>query len=555
MLVSLSVKNFAIIDNIKIDFSEGMNVLTGETGTGKSLIIDAIGLLFGNRASSNMVRFGEDKATIEGVFANLSNEAYLSLQENDIDFDINDVIIIKREIFSNGKSLSRINGASVTLSQLLDVTNYIGDIHSQFDAVSLLNPKNYLHFLKTPEIEKEISIYQKEFTEYRQNLNAYNELLKKEQDAKEKENFLKFQINEFMKYNLSVEEENNLKEESKFLSNYENIFENINEINLLAFENGTLDNLYLAISYLQKLEKIDDRYRVLRENLEENYYNLNDLFNNPLLKNKSYQFDENRLEEVNSRLGIYSDMKRKYKKDTEALITYFDNIKKELELIENYSYYLQKAKEKLDFSYNKTLEIAKNIRNKRIDFSHEIIEKVTKHLVDLQLQDTKFLISFNTLDKIVFHTDGIDEVDFLVSFNKGESLKPLSKVASGGELSRFVLALKTALSANEKQKMRIFDEIDNGVSGRIAYSIAEKIKHIANDSQVICITHLPQVASIADTHYKILKNVKDNRTYTEIIKLDFDNRIIEIAGMISKGNPTAASLSLAKELLSTTTNF
>lgn len=555
MLVSLIVKNFAIIDNIQIDFKEGMSVLTGETGAGKSLIIDAIGLLFGKRANNDMIRYGESKATIEGVFSNYSKSVLNILQNLGIEIENDDFLVIKREIYNTGKSICRVNNNVITLTQLNEISDEIGDIHSQFDTIGLINPKNYIKFVSSPEILNCLNTYQINLKEYRKNLKEYEELKNKSKESKQKEDFLRFQLNEFQRANLNIEEEDELKKELEYLTNYESISESINEINNLIFEGEVLDNIYRSISQLQKLEKFDSNFKILKSSIEECYYTLEELFNNPLLKNQNFEFDINHLEEINTKLAVYSDFKRKYKKDIKDIIIYFDNLKKELDLIENYDFYLQELKSKTDNSYIKTINIAKDIRDKRIKLSKELSVAIKNHLQDLQLNNVVFEIKFNDLDNIIFNNDGIDEIDFEISFNKGEPLKPLSKVASGGELSRFMLAMKTALNDKIDLQTLIFDEIDNGVSGSVAYSIAQKIKFISKKSQVLCITHLPQVASICDHHYQISKSVDNNRTYTIIKELNLEERTFEIAGMISKGNPTEASLNLAKELLSTTSNF
>lgn len=554
MLVSLNVINFAIIDNIQIDFHQGMSVLTGETGAGKSLIIDAIGLLFGKRATNAMIRFGETKATIEGVFTDYSQKAKNII--TDFGITVDDELIIKREIYSNGKSTCRINNSLITLSQLLDFSEYLGDIHTQSDTIGLINPKNYLTFLTNDKINEDLITYYDFLKVYKESNREYTQLVNKSTEAKNKEDFLKFQIKEFEIANLTIDEEEELKKESAYLTNYEDIANNIKEINQIYSEDEVLDNIYRSLTSFQKLIKYDQKYENIKKQVEDCYYILEETIQSPLLKIKNVEFDEKRLDEINSRLSVYSDLKRKYKKDTTEIITLFENLKKELDLINNYDFYLTELKVKTDNAYIKALEIAKNIRAERIKFSEDLSGQIKKHLHDLQLKNVQFEIKFNELsDKMELKPNGIDEVDFIVSFNKGEPLKPLSKVASGGEMSRFMLALKTVLGNNIPLAIKIFDEIDNGVSGAIAYSIAEKIKYIANKSQVLCITHLPQVASIAKHHYKISKVIENNRTYTKIDELNVNERIYEIASMISNNKPTDASINLAMELLSTTANY
>ncbi|HHU56400.1 MAG TPA: DNA repair protein RecN [Acholeplasmataceae bacterium] len=552
MLLSLTVKNFAIIDNIDIEFKNGMTVLTGETGAGKSLIIDAIGLLFGNRASTDLIRYGESKAEIEGVFSNYSKEINKYLDEFGIEYSEEDNLTIRREIYSTGKSTCRINNVVVTLNQLSQISEYIGDIHSQHDTMGLIKPQNYLQFITNKEIEKKLILYKTYLTEYRKINQKYQDTIVKSKESKQKEDFLRFQISEFQKANLSVAEEDELKNEVSYLSNYEQISSLLQEINEIYDNGEVLDNIYRSLTSLKKLESFNEKFSQIRSTVEECYYALESALDSPELKEFSSDFDPNRLEEINLRLSTYSNLKRKYQKNTEELIAYFEEIKEELDMIDNFDFYLDELKKKLDQSYMKTYEIAKDISNQRKEISKELITNIKKHLQDLQLKNINFEIEFK---EVPFTNDGIDEVDFLVSFNKGEPVKPLSKTASGGELSRFMLALKTVIGNTIPLQTKIFDEIDNGVSGSVAYSIAEKIKYISKKSQVLCITHLPQVASIADYHLKISKEIIANRTFTKINVLDKEERVIEIAEMISKGKPTDASLALARELLSTNANF
>jgi len=547
MLVSLLVKNFAIIDNIQIDFSNNMTVLTGETGAGKSLIIDAIGLLFGKRASTELIRFGENKATIEGVFSSICPKAVNILGE---DIDSEDYLIIKREIYSNGKSLCKVNNHSVSLSQLSEIAEEIGDIHSQFDTQGLFNPKNYLQFIDDEEIACLLKEYQEELKIYNDVSKNYQNLIKKNQADNQRLDFLKFQINELEKANLSVEEEEELKQKSSYLMNFENISKNVQEIINIYQNNNLLDNIYESVNLLSKLEKFENKYLNIKNQIEESYYSLTDAIEAITYEFTNFDFDPLVLEQINERLSLYSDLKRKYKKDTDEILKYYEEISYEINEIENYDNLIINLEKNVKKSFDKTLKIAKNIRDKRITLAKKLEINVKENLADLQLKNTEFKVLFNKIEKVAFKEDGIDIIDFIISFNIGEPLKPLSKVASGGELSRFMLALKTLVSAKLNLQTIIFDEIDNGVSGSIAYSIASKIKQISNRSQVLCVTHLPQVAAISDHHLHINKKIDSKgRTITNINELVYDDKVIEIAKMISNGEVTEASQNLAIELL------
>ena len=551
MLLTLNVKNFAIIDNIQIDFENGFTVLTGETGAGKSLIIDAISLLFGERASNDLIRYGEQKAIIEGTFSNYDDKIKLFLNEFDIDYDENDCLFIKRELYANGKSVCKINNQTVTLNQLKQISEYIGDIHSQLETFGLINPKNYLSFIKNEVIDNTLPLYIESLSNYKKKLNELKLLENKIIEDTQKQDYLIYQINELEKASLSIDEENLLQNELKVLSNSENVKNLLVSFKEIYNESDALDKIYESISLVEKLSNIDERFISFKSIIEESYYNLEAIASDKLLNTNFYDFDENRFNEINDRLGVYSDLRRKYKKSTKELIEYTLKIKNDIDQINNYDFIKEQLEKEVNSLYNKTIEYAYIIRKERIFVSNLLKESIETHLMDLQLNNAKFDICFNDVDNnnVSFFKDGIDQVDFLVSFNKGEPLKPLSKTASGGELSRFMLALKTILGDKLPMQTKIFDEIDSGVSGGIAHSIGKKLLKISETSQVICITHLPQVASLCDNHLKISKHVIDNRTITKIEKLELNNRIYEIASMISNGNPSDASIKYAEEMI------
>ena len=398
-------------------------------------------------------------------------------------------------------------------------------------------------------MKKLIIKYNDELKKYKNYTSELKELENKITENSLKEDYLKYQLNELDKASLTVDEENELLSELKILSNSEKMKSLISSIKETLDDNNMLSNLYDSVNALDKLSAYNDKFIELKKVVEEAYYNLEDVANNKLLSNNLYEFDEIRFNEINDRLGLYSDLKRKYKKNTLELIEYQETIRNDLNNIGNFELLKDQLNKNIILSYNNTLEIANKIRSIRKNNAIIIENTIKQHLLDLQLNNAKFEIIFNDDNNISFNKDGIDSVDFLVSFNKGEPLKPLSKTASGGELSRFMLALKTILGDKLPMQTKIFDEIDSGVSGNIAYSIGKKLKEISKNSQVLCITHLPQVASIGDIHLKISKEILDNRTHTKISKLSYEERINEIAGMISNNNITEASIKYAEELL------
>ena len=542
------MKNFAIIDNITIDFADKMTVLTGETGAGKSLIIDAIGLLFANRASSELVRHGETKAVIEGVFTQLNPKLIHILQEKELEIAMDDVLTIRREIYDSGKSTCRINEYSVSLATLSEISEYIGDIHTQFDTQKLTNPKNYLSFIDDEQINEWLIHYHEELKDYQHYVKDYQRLVTQEALGKEKLSFYHYQIDEITKANISVIEEQELHDRANILNNYETIVTTIHQFNDLYEENNLLEQVYQSIALLSKVEKFDKKYGDYRSRIEDSYYNLNDTVGEILADFKKNDIDLQELEDINARLGLYSDLKRKYKMTTAEIVDYYQRISQEINQIENYDALLADLKKQVDDRYHKTLLWGNKISEHRHKLASDFVDKIKFTLKDLQLKEVQFKVVF-IQEKIEFKKDGVDTIDFMISFNKGEPLKPLAKVASGGELSRFMLALKTLVSHKLELQTLIFDEIDNGVSGEIAYSIASKMKEIAMNAQVLCVTHLPQVAAIANHHLKISKKVSNNRTITDLETLSVTERIDEIAMMISNGQITSASKNLAVELL------
>jgi len=547
MLKSMLVKNFAIIDNIQIEFDSGMSVLTGETGAGKSLIIDAIGLLFGDRASSELVRHGESKAVIEGIFTNVSEKVNDILQEEGIDEE--DFLTIKREIYENGKSLCKVNGNSVSLSFLQELSSTLGNIHTQFDNTKLVNPKNYLDFIDDENIKELLVVYQNNLKKYNKIKKEYDTLLKNEEENNQKLDFYRYQYSDLTKAGLNVSEEEELKSRLSVLNNMEKITSNINDFISAYDEYDVLDKIYESIQSLEKIEKYDSKFTEYKKQVEENYYAIEEILNQVKINFSKQDLDIDELNNINDRLGVYSDYKRKYKMTTEEIVLYLDKIKSEIEKIENFDELSKDLKKDLDNAHKELLEIALTISNNRKELAKELSISISKNLKDLQLDNTVLEILVNS-NPDSFKKNGIDEIEMMITFNKGEPLKPLSKVASGGELSRFMLAFKAITAKNFTNQTLIFDEIDSGVSGAIAYSIANKIKEISLNSQVLCVTHLVQVAAKSDHQLFLSKEIdSSNRTVTKIKELTDEERIEEISKMASFGNVSEASRNFAKELL------
>ena len=545
MLQRLIVKNFAIIENIEIEFKDKMTVLSGETGAGKSLIIDAIGLLFGKRASVDLIRYKETKATITGIFTN-TKEIKEYLKDKDLNLGDGESLIISRDLYLNSSSVAKVNSDVVSINILAELGELIGDIHNQFDSQALTHPKNYLNFLADDVIKDKLSNYKVLLNEYKQTKKEYDALVKENEENTKQIDFIKYQLKELKAANLTLTEEEDLKNQENYLKNYEVISTAFEEIKELLEDRGSLDNIASTFSRLSVL-KISPEAEELIEKIKSSYYDLEASYDELKKMNRSLEFDPEALDQINERLSVYSSLKRKYKLNTEGLINLEGELADKVSKIDTYDLDLKEIKAKLDKSYSSAYKEAEIISKLRKEKAVNFEKEITANLRDLELIKTNFKIEFTKLSEL--SDNGFDKVDFLVSFNEGEPLKSLSKVASGGELSRFMLALKVMINEKMNYQTMIFDEIDSGVSGKTAYAIANKLKQIANFSQVLSVTHLPQVAAIADSHLFISKEVLDGRTVTKLKHLENEERVIEIAKMISNGIVTDASYNLALELL------
>lgn len=559
MLQELKIKDFAIIDDLTIQFSEGMTVLTGETGSGKSIIIDAINLLLGDRAISEVIRYDKEKSIVEALFYYDNPRIDELLKEMGIEVD-EGTLVINREIARNGRNICRINGQLVTVNQLKQLGNLLVDVHVQHDTQRLISTNNYLYLLDSfadHDFFHLLTNYQNELNEYSKLIHDYRNLINEQQANQEKQDFYQFQLNELGQANLSQNEYDELSDKQKSYDNYDKLYENLNLANQKLSENNTTSNIYESATLLNKLGFISTKYNEMSETLFSIYYQLDDIINALNDEIQSLDYDPVELDRINSRLAVYSSFKRKYKMEIPELIDYMNNLRDKIDRMENFDFLIKEYQNKLKVKFQTCLNLAYELREKRNVIARNIEASLINHLKDLRLLNTRFEIRFNEvqvseddyLNDKIFNQQGIDSVDFYVSFNLGEPVKPLSKVASGGELSRFMLGLKTILTEKQKLATIIFDEIDTGVSGLTASAIADKIKHISKATQVLCITHLPQVASISDHHLYISKIENNNRTITSVKELEGEERVQEIAKMISGANVNEITLDTARNML------
>ena len=557
MLSEIKVKNFAIIEDIEVKFSPNMTVLTGQTGAGKSLIIDAISLLLGARADLDMIRYGEAESTITAIFNNLSE---LTLEMiNNLGYDFKDEIIITRVISNSGKNTIKVNNQTITLNQLKQIGLYLGDIHVQHDTYRLINKDNYLSFLdnyKDKTFLNHYNTYQVKRLKYLEAIKKYNECLKKSKDLSNKQEFLEFQKGELE--NLALEEDIDTKLESEIekLSNFDKIFTNLNEAyQYLSDEGFNLDSLYEAASNLGKIKEYDSDYASYNETLLDSYYQIEEVRSALYKAKDALDFDPDYLDELQSRLYEINKIKEKYKMSVKELIKYLEDITLELSLITNFDEAILELKNDIIKNHQDLVKCANNLRSYRQKQAKACELALVKECKELDLEHTKFEIIFNEVDltdpfnNSIFLDNGIDIVDFYISFNVGEPVKPLNKVASGGELSRIMLAFKTIYLEKNPLSFMVFDEIDSGVSGITARKIAMKMHEVAKETQVLAITHLPQVAAIADRQLYILKEEENNRTKTLVKELSYDERITEIAIMLSGLELSEGILQTAKMML------
>ena len=552
MLQTLSIKQFAIIDELDINFSDGLTVMSGETGSGKSIIIDAIGQLIGMRASSDYVRHGEKKAIIEGIFdIDESKDAIKILESLAIDVD-EDFLLVKREIFSSGKSICRINNQTVTLQDLRKVMQELLDIHGQHETQSLLKQKYHLQLLDDyadNQYSDLLNQYQLSYKQYKNKRKELEELESADQALLQRLDLMKFQLEELTEASLKEGEVDQLESDIKRIQNSEKLNLALNNAHqVLTDENAIPDRLYELSNYLQTINDIvPEKFVRLKEDIDQFYYILEDAKHEIYDEMANTEFDEQVLNEYESRMNLLNNLKRKYGKDITELIGYQSKLANEIDKIENYEQSTSQLREEIKTFYNEVIDIGKKLSQERRRVARELRDHIVSEIQNLQMKDANLEISFKPLDEPTI--EGIEFVEFLISPNRGEPLKSLNKIASGGELSRIMLALKSIFVKSRGQTAILFDEVDSGVSGQAAQKMAEKMRDIAQYIQVICISHLPQVASMSDHHLLISKASNADRTTTQVKELKDENKIDEIARMISGASVTELTRENAKEMI------
>ena len=537
MITTLHIKNIGIIDDLSIDLNNGLNVLTGETGAGKTLIIDSLGIISGGRFSKEMIRKGETNSFVEICMYEPENE-------NSIDGNI----IVSREINSNGRNMCKINGRMVTVNELKNFMSKFIEIHGQNDNQSLLDNKFHLKYLDG-FIGEELLKYKQEYKEkYTRYTEIKQELKANYGDEKERErklDLLKYQFNEIEEADLKEKEEEELEEKRKIMLNSEKISNSLNEADE-AIGESSIDSINLAIRAMEKIEGIDTKYEAITSNLKNIYYDLQELSRDISNEKEDIYFDEQERNEVEERLDLIYSLKRKYGNNILEILNYKEEIEKEIQHIENLDEYNQKLKKELKQIKEQMTKLAINIHKLREEYAKVLGININKILEDLEMKNAKINIHVDYKEEEFFE-NGKDEVEFYITTNSGEDEKQLSKIASGGEMSRIMLAIKKVLADTDKMPVLIFDEIDTGISGKAANAVAEKLNSISKNHQVLCISHLPSIAASADYNYFISKRVLNDRTNTNIKLLNEEETIKEIA-RISSGEINEATIQYATQL-------
>ncbi|MEH7124460.1 DNA repair protein RecN [Bacillus sp. JJ1773] len=553
MLTELSIRNFAIIEALSISFDKGLTVLSGETGAGKSIIIDAIHLLVGGRGSAEFVRHGEEKAEIEGLFQFEDPNHPICKKAYEFGIELEDgMIVLRRDISKSGKSVCRINGKLVTISILREIGSTLIDIHGQHEHQELMDEIKHISLLDQfggRKISSALLEYQQVYHKYEQKLKSLKTLSENDQQMAHRLDLIQFQYDEILKANLKLNEDEELFEERKKLSNFERIYDSLQAGYAgLQGEQRGLDWIGLVMGHVEDAAEVDSAYKELAESVSNSFYQLEDAMRSLRNELDFLEYDPRRLAEIEDRLNEIQQLKRKYGKTIVEILEYASKIEEEIETLQNKETHIGKLEKEIS-SLRKDLTVeAEELSNLRKNTAKTLIKLIHKELKELYMDKTVFEVKFEA-DMENFTKNGFDKVEFYLSTNPGEPSKPLSKIASGGELSRIMLALKSIFSKHQGVTSIIFDEVDTGVSGRVAQAIAEKIHHVAINSQVLCISHLPQVAAMADTHLYIAKNIKDGRTKTTVKALNEAEKIKEIGRMISGVEITDLTKEHAKELL------
>jgi DNA repair protein RecN (Recombination protein N) len=548
MLNLLHIENIAVIECADITFDRGFNILTGETGAGKSIVIDAISAILGERAYRDMIRTGASKASVQAVFSGVPNLPWF--EENGVEFD--EEIVIQRQIFLDGKNVCRVNGTPVSVSILRKLGIQLINIHGQHDSASLFDEENHLIFLDSFADNEALRIvYGDKFALVSDLRRQIDRMSMDESEKLRRVETLKFQIAQIEKANLKSGEDDELEARRKVLQNAEKLSDGLDEATECLYGGEESDGAAALLSQaeraLAKLSRYTDSFAQLQEKVADLMYQVQDAAEEVRDARDDLSYSADELEQIETRLDTIHKLRRKYGASCDEILAYLENAKRELDEIEFSDAHIERLKGKLQKAEKDAWAAANALRDNRKAAADRLAARILTELAQLDMPRVQFQCEFT---EIPLSAGGADAVAFFMSANAGEALKPMSKVASGGELARIMLAMKNVLAEKDQVNTLIFDEVDTGVSGRAAQRVAEKLKSVASHKQVLCVTHLPQLAALADTHLLIAKEERQGRTYTTVTPLDLDGRKRELARIIGGTNITETTLKSAEEMLS-----
>ena len=547
MLSLLHIENIAVIESADISFDRGFNVLTGETGAGKSIVIDAISAILGERAYRDMIRTGASKAAVRAVFTDVP--PYSWFEENGVAYDPETVV--QREIYLDGKNVCRVNGSLVSVSILRKLGIQLINIHGQHDSASLFDEENHLAFLDAFADNQDLrEAYAQAYGVVAALRREIDSLTMDESEKLRRMETLKYQIGEIEKANLEPGEDEALEERRKILQNAEKLSSGLEEATECLYggedSDGAAGLLAQAEHALSRLSRFSDSFQAIHDRVADLMYQVQDAAEEVRDARDDLSYSADELEQIESRLDVIHKLRRKYGVTCEDILGYLEKAKQELDEIEFADDHLERLKGKLAKAEKSAWDCARSLRKNRQEKAGALSQRILTELTQLDMPRVQFSCRFQELD---LTPNGADAVAFYMSANAGEALKPMSKVASGGELARIMLAMKNVLAEKDQVSTLIFDEVDTGVSGRAAQKVAEKLRSVAAHKQVLCVTHLPQLAALADTHLLIAKSEREGRTYTSVTPLDLEGRKRELARIIGGANITETTLKSAEEML------
>ncbi|MFR8743785.1 MAG: DNA repair protein RecN [Peptoniphilus sp.] len=551
MLLELNIENFAIIENMKIEFEPGLNVLTGETGSGKSIIIDSLGLVLGQRANKDIIKKGKDRAFIEAVFSSYDEETKDLLLEYGI--ESGDLVVVSKEIREKGPTITRVNNRTVTSQILSKISSHLIDIFAQHESISLMDNKNQLKLIDdfSGKDQGELLENLKDLVyEINSLKNEYHEKSTMEQNKDREIDLLEYQIKEIEDAGLSDYDDEELYDDFNVLNNMTDTLIKLSEAKSLineGYETSSLEDILdKVIANVVEVTRYNKDLKEVEENLEDIRFRISDIAKDLDRYVSSSEVDEERLQFLRERIDLVNNLKLKYGNNVKAINSFYEEISERLRFLQNFEDNLNKLLKKIEEKEAEALVLANKISQKRKKTSEILEKKVEEEINKLNIKDAKFKIEIKEKE---LSFDGIDKIEFLIAPNLGQDLMPMVKVASGGEMSRIMLGFKSIIAEKDNIPTLVFDEIDTGISGKTAQIVGNKIKEVSKDRQVIVISHLPQIVALADTHFAIKKDVVNNSTISTIDKLNYDQRVNEVARLIGGMNVSEIAIETAKEMI------